>query len=477
MTKNKQLFLGLALLASSWLGAQSSSLAGDENFIPPVDSVVLPVDTFFRIVLENHPLAVQARLIQRRAEAERLKASGNFDPKLFSKVDQKYFDEKTYYQLQNSGLSVPAWFGLSAQAGYKLYDGLFLNQQNTVPGSGLWYADLSLTLGKGLFIDERRAMLKQARLLQEAAAFHVQGALNTVLQEALLSYWQWYRSYQTLVLFENALDLAEFRFQGVRAAALVGEEPFIDTLEAAIQVQDRRLRLQKARADYIQNRNALETFLWIEGQIPLELEERVFPAFAEPPLLFLPEDWLVQHPDLNSKRLKIDRLEIEQRLNRENLKPQLDLNYQFLNQPTRDDFFANYTPNNYEWGLSASFPLFLRKERAAIAKTEVKIRENTLDLDLKRVQLQNKVNALAQELQLSRRQLAQARELVNNYRRLLQAEVTKFNNGESSLFLVNSREVKYLDSVEKRIELEQKVQEVRAKLLATAGLLVERSNP
>jgi hypothetical protein len=125
VTKNKQLFLGLALLASSWLGAQSSSLAGDENFIPPVDSVVLPVDTFFRIVLENHPLAVQARLIQRRAEAERLKASGNFDPKLFSKVDQKYFDEKTYYQLQNSGLSVPAWFGLSAQAGYKLYDGLF----------------------------------------------------------------------------------------------------------------------------------------------------------------------------------------------------------------------------------------------------------------------------------------------------------------------------------------------------------------
>jgi hypothetical protein len=93
------------------------------------------------------------------------------------------------------------------------------------------------------------------------------------------------------------------------------------------------------------------------------------------------------------------------------------------------------------------------------------------------VQLQNKVNALAQELQLSRRQLAQARELVNNYRRLLQAEVTKFNNGESSLFLVNSREVKYLDSVEKRIELEQKVQEVRAKLLATAGLLVERSIP
>ena len=51
-----------------------------------------------------------------------------------------------------------------------------------------------------------------------------------------------------------------------------------------------------------------------------------------------------------------------------------------------------------------------------------------------------------------------------NYRLLLQGEETRFKNGESSLFLVNARENKTLEGL-------QKLQELRSKYFKTINLL------
>lgn len=466
MLKRKNNLLFLFVLLSWCLGAQSQSQP------TPQDSVALPVDSFMALVERHHPLAAQARLLRQAARAARLKASGGFDPKLFSEMDNKRFDEKNYYQLQNSGLEIPGWFGLKAKAGYELNEGIYLNGQNTVPGSGLWYADVSWTLGRGLFIDERRAMLKQARLLEESAEYEIDLALNTLFENALNAYWDWYSSYQEILIYQDALKLAEFRFNAVKRAAIVGDEPFIDTLEAAIQVQDRRVSLQKTRADFIHKRNVLATYLWLEGQIPLEINSRAYPIYQMAASeLFLPDNWFTEHPALAVYDLKIERLDIERRLQVEQLKPELTVNYKFLNQPAPNDFFANYSVDNYNWGLKASFPLFVRKGRGEVLKQKVKIQENQLSRDLKAQEIRNKVAALQNELRLNASQLTQIRAMVNNYRRLLQAENTKFRNGESSLFLVNSRELKYIDSRLKEIATESKLNQVQAKLAAAAGVL------
>jgi outer membrane protein TolC len=462
MRRKSKYFLLIIGLFWLWPDAQAQS----------IDSTVLSVDTFVAIVKRHHPVALQAELIKRQAKAERLKASGAFDPKLFSDINQKQFSEKDYYQLQNSGIEFPAWFGLKAKAGYELNDGIYLNNQNTVPGSGLWYADVSITLGQGLFMDERRAMLKQARILQESAEFEVDLALNDLLEKALTSYWQWYEAYREMAVINQALDAAEFRFKSIKRQAFIGDKSMVDTLEAAIQVQDRSIRLRKAEAMFIQKRNELATYLWLDGVLPLNLQEASKPQLSEGAILnILPENWFEQHPSLNFYRLKLEGLDIERRLKAESLKPQLDLNYKFLNQPAPNDFFAQYSPDNYNWGLKATFPIFVRKARGDLMKTKVKIEENNLELELKRVSLQNKVQALEQELLLSQAQLIETRSMVTNYRRLLEAENNKFRNGESSLFLINSRELKYIDAQMKQVELESKVNSVRAKLQAAAGVL------
>ncbi len=440
----------------------------------PAPPSALPVDTFLSIVERHHPLAQKARLIKEQARAARLKASGNFDPKLFSDVSQKRFKENEYYTLQNSGLEIPAWFGLKAKAGYELNDGIYLNNQNTVPASGLWYGDVSWTLGQGLFIDERRAAIKQARLLEEAAAFEIDLALNQLLEDALGAYWDWYAAYQEYKVYQEALLQAKFRFEGIKRQAIIGDKPLIDTLESAIQVQDRDIKYQAAKAELITRRNTLNTYLWMDGTIPLQVADSVYPEFdLGAGLAPLPANWFENHPALNAYRLKIDRLDIDRRLNIEQLKPELTVNYKFLNQPTQNDFFAEYSPDNYTWGVKASFPLFLRKGRGEVLKSELKIQESELELELKRLEIQNKVEALEAEAGLVGSQLQSARQMVANYKRLLDAENVKFRNGESSLFLVNSRELKYIDSRLKLIQTEAKWKFVQAKLRAAAGVLFE----
>jgi hypothetical protein len=59
------------------------------------------------------------------------------------------------------------------------------------------------------------------------------------------------------------------------------------------------------------------------------------------------------------------------------------------------------------------------------------------------------VNVLALQLQTAARQ-------VDYSKRMLEAEKLKFDNGESSIFLINARENKWLESELKRIEIMNK---------------------
>jgi outer membrane protein TolC len=58
-----------------------------------------------------------------------------------------------------------------------------------------------------------------------------------------------------------------------------------------------------------------------------------------------------------------------------------------------------------------------------------------------------------------------------SYTQLLKAEESKFYNGESSMFLINSRETKALEALEKLIDLKTKYFKTLYALQWSAGLL------
>jgi outer membrane protein TolC len=101
-------------------------------------------------------------------------------------------------------------------------------------------------------------------------------------------------------------------------------------------------------------------------------------------------------------------------------------------------------------------PLFLRKERGDLQITKLKIQETDLERRNKDLELKNKIRAYQTEIENLNVQIQLFRSAVQNYQRLLQGEKRKFEEGESSLFLVNTRETKYFEAKLKLNELRTK---------------------
>ncbi|CAH1001932.1 hypothetical protein LEM8419_02846 [Neolewinella maritima] len=435
--------------------------------------LVLTETEYLELVATHHPLAVRAALQRDRAAAVLRQARGGFDPKVYGDLDQKYFKGTKYYSHVEGGVKIPIWFGVELNAAYERNDGTFLNPEFRVPEDGLYAAGLTLSLGQGLFFDERRAELQRARIYQQATVAERQVLLNELLYEAGGAYWEWAGAQAAVSVYEEAVQLARVRYEAVVAGARLGDRPAIDTLEARIQVQSRQLSLESAQLELANTIARLNAFLWLDGVIPVELEAYTRPAPPETVVVALlppgPVDFT--NPELVRTQLKVDQLEVDQRLQRELLKPRLDVKYNALLSGGTDAPLEDYSSNNYKWGIKFSQPLLLRKERGKLQLTRIKLSETQLELSDKAALLRAKVAQAENEANVTVSQFALAGNNVTDYAQLLAGEQELFRSGESSLFLVNSREVKYIDARVKQIELLVKHRKARlARAYATGEM-------
>jgi len=443
------------------------------------DTTVLSFEAYMAIVREHHPMAMQANLQLKKGSAQLLNARGGFDPKVFTDFAQKNFKGKEYYGLLNGGVKVPTWFGLELQAGYEQNDGVFLNPEDNTPIAGLWHAGISVPIGQGLFIDQRRAELAQAKIYVQSTEAERQLLFNELLYMAGKAYWNWFMAYSTQQVYREAVALSQQRLDAVKQGVLFGDRPAIDTLEAGIQVQNRQLGLQQAQLDYANTTALISVYLWLEGMIPLEMEEGTVPVAMETlsgsdvnQSLYVQLDTLIaNHPMMRQYQYKLDQLEINKRLRQEQLKPMLNLKYNALTEPVNNDPIASYTTNNYTWGVQFAMPIFLRKERGKLQMADLKIQETEFEMVQKNASMMYKANASLNDWSTSRQQVQLYTQTVKDYNGLLNGERQLFNRGESSLFMVNSREVGYINAQIKLIELLAKNQKATLATNYSLGLL------
>ncbi len=441
------------------------------------DLGVLTLEEYLGWVKKYHPVAKQSDLRITEAQAILLKARGAFDPKIEVDWNNKEFDNKDYYNILNSSFKVPTWFGIELMAGFERNSGQFLDPQNNVPENGLYKAGISVPLGQGLFIDKRMAGLRKAKIVQDLNEAERQLEVNNVLYEATLAYFDWFVAYKEVELFDNAVEQAQIRLNGIKRRALTGDLPGIDTLEAGIIQKNRALSLEKSKLKLIKKRLELSNYLWIDNNLPVELNPDINPQeltssdiddVLQTNLIVLQDYNLNEHPKLRSLNLKIDKLEVERRLNAEMLKPQLDLKYNFINENVSN--IDGYDIGEYTFGVQFKLPLFLRKERGNLNLTKAYIQQAEYDLEFTNTQLDNKITSVENEILSYRRQVAATLDIAEDYQTLLEAEERKFSFGESSVFLVNSREVKYIESQLKYIDTYRTLLSSKAKLFNVLAL-------
>lgn len=431
------------------------------------DSLTLTPERFVEIVLTSHPVAQQANLLDKKSDAQKLKAKGGFEPKLEANYRSKSFDEKDYYQNLYAGLEVPTYYGLKGKAVFEDNNGAYLNPESTTNGP-LYAVGLGLSLGEGLFIDQRRADLKKAEVYRALNEQEQQLMLNNLLRDAQMQYWRWVIDYQTLNVWEEAFSLAEKRLRITVKKAEYGDAPTIDTVEVAMQLENRKVKLTQALVDYQMSTLMLGTFLWNEEGAPMRVSKGITPPkdwerrLPQPPTPEFHNQSLTMaldsHPIIALSQAKIELLEIEQRWAKEQLKPTVDLGYNLLTSSELKNT-SWITPENAKWSVSISSPLFVRKERAELQLKSLQIQDAGWDLDAKRFKLETEFNKLQTKLETMTSQYESTTRWVANSSRLLEAEQFKFENGESSMFMINSREKSVYEASLKKLETFYKLQE------------------
>ena len=108
--------------------------------------------------------------------------------------------------------------------------------------------------------------------------------------------------------------------------------------------------------------------------------------------------------------------------------------------------------------------MLLRKERGDLKLAKLKLNDTEFEIASTRLILRNKFDALSNEVRSYDEQNQLTGLIVEDYSKLLKAEERKFNLGESSLFLINSRESKLIEAELKAIEIENKFLKVKASM-------------
>ena len=430
---------------------------------------------FLGYVKKYHPLVKQADLKLNEAQANLMQARGAFDPKIEVDFNEKQFKDNQYYSILNSSFKIPTWYGIELKAGFDNSEGIYVNPENTLPNSGLTSFGISVPVGQGLFINQRMADIRKAKIAQNLNAAERNLQAIEVLHEASVSYVNWKRAFEEVKLYENYLVNASNRYKGIEKLISEGDKPAIDSIEAGIVVKTRLLNLEDAKLKLIKAKLELSNYLWLENNVPLELKDDLIPEITLSKTIkevlqineLNPID-LNNHPKIKALDAKIAMQKVDRKLKANALLPKLDLSYNYLSEPS---YIDNYRFEDYKIGVNFSFPIFLRKERGSLKLADLKIQDSEFGLQLERKNLENKIKAQQQEITSLEKQREYIRKLIQDYNTLLNAEDRLFEMGESSLFVINSRENTLVSSQINEIALENRY------LNAIIGLYKTLANP
>lgn len=433
---------------------------------------MLSYEMFMQQISAYHPLSKKAQLGVSSAQAAVLEAKGGFDPVLGFKRSNKNFSGSNYYDKDAASISVPLPFGPNVYAGVERAEGLYLDPEVTTGTSS--YVGIDFPVLKGLWMDERRAVLQKARIQLEQSEQARILAFNELSSAAAQAYWSWAEAYQLYQITENTLRLAQQRMGLLRTLQINGDRSEGDTIEVFVQMNQLQLMRDEQWNRYNNASIFLTGFIWEEDLFDGLVQKKYVPQQNDWQILDEPTlvSWLINNndwetnPALRWYDFKLAGLNVEKKYKQQSLLPELNVSTRLLSKNiyTFTGLDRFYFSENYNFGLNFKMPMFFREGRGALQLTKIKIQDTSLDRDLKRREIDNKRKMLLNDFNLLNDQLRNMGRLIIAQERLYKLELSKFNLGESSVFLVNTREQKLMELKTKEIEWLAKKARVLAKI-------------
>ena len=439
-TRFTRIFMGLVacLLLLNAQTAQSQPLEFDE-----VLSSVTAHDPRIRRAVEE----------VRRASGVTTEARGAFDPRVDGDLA---LTGGAYYDLRsaNAELRQPTSFwGSEIYVGYRI--GVSIDQRwptyldNQTLSGGELRAGIDLPIWRGGVIDEPRAKRARAIHLEEAAEEDLSSTALNLELAAAGAYWNWVSAGQKLEVTKALLALAEDRDTQLRRGLAAGSIAEFDVTDNERILLERRALLVSAQRGFEQAAFALSLFLRdSSGRSVVPAPSRLPQQATRSPEPELVEDLVMSrvlscHPELGSARAKLDAAEIDVKLTRNQLAPELRGRFRYsrdLGELTGTDLDFTLPGNVFQAGLELSMPLLFRNERGRASAARAKVAATEAGIDLLEDQLIARVRDAASAVRAARERVELSQQVVGTAEELARGERRRFEYGSSNLIFVNLRE-------------------------------------
>ncbi|WP_395718474.1 TolC family protein [Prosthecobacter sp.] len=436
-------FAAWVLLFSSFL-IRHSSFAAKPLLLPEV----------LASVQSQYPPFLAALIEQDIANGRVRQAQGAFDLNLNAGGSMNlagYYDGRTGYAMLEQPL--PFWGG-SVYGGYRLSSGFLPNynkDRTGVDGEGV--LGFRVPLLRDGTIDRRRASLWQAQIDQELADPIILRQYLDFIRAGTISYYTWVASGQRLALAEELFRIAKDRDSAIAEQVKKGASAPI------VQVDNQRLVVSREIATVQALRRfqaaAIELSLFFRTKDkaePIIAERNRVPA-AFPPHPRLDESQLtadiakaaVFRPEIRRIELLVERVEIDRRLAKNNLLPNLDLGVeagQFLGGNRPKDIERNEIEAKMEFKL----PLQRRDAQGRIDIADATIERLNNDKRFARDRITADVRDAYSALIAAYDALKMTRRNVELARELEKAENERLQQGATDLLALQIREQATFDA-------------------------------
>ncbi len=273
-----------------------------------------------------------------------------------------------------------------------------------------------------------------------------------VQYRALSAYWRWVTAGRRLEVYENLLALAEARMRGLEEEVRLGARARIFLTENRQNITRRQILVAQSRQDFVSAANALSLYLREpDGEPVIPDAARLPPA---PDTLPGAENGdldgatldaallaMSRRPDLRVIATDIERARLRLALDKNALKPRLDLRYEVSRDfgDIGEGGISRDSTDNIV-GLKLVAPLQRRDARGRVRAAESQLEALQQRRRGFRDQLEVELRNIVVDLNVSRQLRALAAQEVEQSEIMQQAERDRFEDGASDFFLVNIRE-------------------------------------
>lgn len=391
-------------------------------------------------VLNHFPLIEESVMKYRSADAEVTAAEGSFDHKLSFKSRNRIEDKYDNQYFETTIERTTPYYGLGLIAGHRQGRGTFPPYDGKYETSGLGeiFAGLSLPLLRNFSTDEARTNLAIAKIEKQQAQAQVRLKKNIYIHKSLSLYYKWLLENQKIKIKKEILAIALERHSMLERKFKAGDIERLKINDNQRSIDKRKDEIIKSEINIARLRAELSLYLRDQDGNPVTIKEATYPDeklisesknFSPIALSGVPQFSILELEKSKLKSLK--DLYAQSRL------PGLSVEVLGARELSPN---AAYDPDSLQLGVKFDYPLENRKARGKTVSSEYKLKAIEKESEYLAQELTRMFNFSVEAMHASRKRWDVISRELKNALTMGSAEVKRWNQGASDLFIVYLRE-------------------------------------